>query len=78
VGNGDEMYDSFLQFFRPFAGVFTDHKCVSTQINIAYARVVGGDTNHGASRGSMWWLFFTLQSFKQQKALNLNAFCNYR
>jgi hypothetical protein len=34
--------------FRPVVGVFTNHTCVSTQTDIAYARVFGGDTNHGA------------------------------
>jgi hypothetical protein len=38
----------FINTFRPVVGVFTNHICVSTQTNVAFARVVGGDTNHGA------------------------------
>jgi hypothetical protein len=33
---------------RPVVGVPTDHICVSIQTNVAFASVVGEDTNHGA------------------------------
>ena len=36
--------------FRPVVGVSTNHTCVSIQTNVAYARVFGGDTNHGAKK----------------------------